>query len=190
MKKTAALLIMAGACMLLLAGCISTDIGIKVNENGTGSITATVGIAEDLYNSLKDTGSDPFKGESTTVFERNGTKYIAVSNVKEYTSFEAMENALLEMSYNTDLLEEKNEQTAENENRIFKSVSITKDSKLAKSSYRFCATMNAMPKETDGYDTNELFSVSLSVEMPAEIKSVKGGTVDGNTVVFDISDIT
>jgi uncharacterized surface anchored protein len=48
------------------------------------------------------------------------------------------------------------------------------------------------PQNGEGleYDLNETFKVTLSVEMPAEIASAKGGTVEGNKVIFDIADIT
>lgn len=39
-------------------------------------------------------------------------------------------------------------------------------------------------------DMNDTFKVTLSVEMPCEITDSKGGTAEGNKIVFDIADIT
>ena len=76
------------------------------------------------------------------------------------------------------------------DNRIFSSVNIEKNGGIFYSSYTFAAVLN--PQNGDGldYDLNETFRVTLTVEMPTEITSAKGGTVEGNKVVFDIADIT
>ena len=49
MKRIAALILSAVAMLSLLTGCIHEDIGIKLNEDGTGSIAATVGIEKYAY---------------------------------------------------------------------------------------------------------------------------------------------
>jgi hypothetical protein len=135
-----------------------------------------------------------------------------------------MEKALLEMTYETEIIEEaqnaENEDVEENaenpddifdvtiedpetvrveavapttpaqDNHIFSSVNIEKNGGIFYSSYTFAAVLN--PQNGDGldYDLNDTFKVTLTVEMPTEITGAKGGTVEGNKVVFDIADIT
>ena len=76
------------------------------------------------------------------------------------------------------------------DNHIFSSVNIEKNSGIFYSSYTFAAVLNPQNGEGLDYDLNETFKVTLTVEMPTEITGAKGGTVEGNKVVFDIADIT
>jgi hypothetical protein len=161
---------------------------------------------------MKAMDSDPFEGKSVTEYQYDGKTYVAYAETKEYASYEEMEQALLDMTYETEMLEDaqdpETEDTAEDvvgvidddaqpqvpapatDDRIFSSVNIEKNSGIFYSSYTFNAVL--APQNGDGleYDLNEMFKVTLSVEMPAEITSTKGGTAEGNKVIFDIADIT
>jgi len=219
MKKKIFALVMAVAMLaMMLTGCIQNDIGVKMNKDGTGSISATIGIEKDFYQNLKQMGSDPFEGKTTTEYTYEDTTYVAYTEVKEYSSYEEMEKALLEMSYDTELIEDaqqsqddgmngENEEfdgngedvivipdtepaATETDNHIFSSVNIEKNSGIFYSSYTFNAVMNPQSNEGLDYDMNDAFKVTLTVEMPFKITGTKGGTVDGNTVSFNIADIT
>ena len=223
-KKVFALLMSTIMLLSLLTGCIHQDMGVKMNKDGTGSITTTLGIEKDFYEQLKSMGSDPFEGKTVAEYQYDGSTYVSYAETKEYSSYEDMEKALLEMTYETEIIEEA--QNAENEdvekdaenpddifdvtieepetvrveavapttpahdNHIFSSVNIEKNGGIFYSSYTFAAVLN--PQNGDGldYDLNETFKVTLTVEMPTEITGAKGGTVEGNKVVFDIADIT
>ena len=96
MKKKIFALVMAVAMLaMMLTGCIQNDIGVKMNKDGTGSISATIGIEKDFYQNLKQMGSDPFEGKTTTEYTYEDTTYVAYTEVKEYSSYEEMEKALL-----------------------------------------------------------------------------------------------
>lgn len=223
-KKVFALLMSTIMLLSLLTGCIHQDMGVKMNKDGTGSITTTLGIEKDFYEQLKSTGSDPFEGKTVAEYQYDGSTYVSYAETKEYSSYEDMEKALLEMTYETEIIEEA--QNAENEdveedaenpddifdvtieepetvrveavapttpaqdNHIFSSVNIEKNGGIFYSSYTFAAVLNPQNGEGLDYDLNETFNVTLTVEMPTEITGAKGGTVEGNKVVFDIADIT
>ena len=69
MKKKIFALVMAVMMLaMMLTGCIQNDIGVKMNKDGTGSISATIGIEKDFYQNLKQMGSDPFEGKTTTEY--------------------------------------------------------------------------------------------------------------------------
>ena len=217
-KKVFALLMSTIMLLSLLTGCIHQDMGVKMNKDGTGSITTTLGIEKDFYEQLKSMGSDPFEGKTVSEYQYDGSTYVSYAETKEYSSYEEMEKALLEMTYETEMLEDAqgtevedepsveeesndifditNEQEKEDapapaqDNHIFSSVNIEKNGGIFYSSYTFAAVLN--PQNGDGldYDLNETFKVTLTVEMPTEITGAKGGTVEGNKVVFDIADIT
>jgi hypothetical protein len=220
-KKVFALLMSTIMLLSLLTGCIHQDMGVKMNKDGTGSITTTLGIEKDFYEQLRSMGSDPFEGKTVSEYQYDGSTYVSYAETKEYSSYEEMEKALLEMTYETEMLEDaqgtevEDKPSVEEEsndifditieeekedapapttpaqnNHIFSSVNIEKNGGIFYSSYTFAAVLN--PQNGDGldYDLNETFKVTLTVEMPTEITGAKGGTVEGNKVVFDIADIT
>ena len=221
MKKIFALIFAAIILAMCLTGCVHEELGIKLNKNGTGSIAATVALQKDAYEQLAVFGGDPFEGEETFEVEYDGETYIAFTETKEYASFEEMEKALIEMTYDTDALgdmtDDEDAFDAENEDEIstddivisddeivisdpmteaepteeadlhiFKSVEIKKDG----SKYVFDAVINPLIGDLDGTDMSDIFKVSISVEMPAKVTAYKNGTVDGNKVTFDISDMS
>ena len=209
MKKTLAIVLSAVMMIVMLTGCIHQDMGVKMNKDGTGSITTTLGIEKDFYDQLVSMGSDPFEGKTTTEYEYDGSTYVSYAESKEYSSYEEMEQALLDMTYETELIEDAQEDTSDDgevdgvidlaadaeeapaqDNHIFSSVSIEKDSGIFQSTYTFHAVLNAQSNEDPDYDMNDTFKVTLSVEMPCEITDAKGGTAEGNKIVFDIADIT
>lgn len=227
-KKVISLVLCTVMLLCVLTGCIHQDMGVKMNKDGTGSVTTTLGIEKEFYEQLKSMGSDPFEGKTVTEYQYDGSTYVSYAETKEYDSYEAMEKALLEMTYETELIDDAQEsQDVETEpddekveidgvfdvvvgeaevptpdideteasaptrdNHIFSSVNIEKNSGIFYSSYTFSAVMNPQNGEGLDYDLNDTFKVTLSVEMPAEITSAKGGTVEGNKVIFDIADIT
>lgn len=67
-KRMIALTMCAGLLATMLTGCIQNDIGVKLNKNGTGTISATVGIEKDFYENFKELGTDPFEGMETTEY--------------------------------------------------------------------------------------------------------------------------
>lgn len=209
MKKTLAIVLCAVMMIVMLTGCIHQDMGVKMNKDGTGSITTTLGIEKDFYDQLVSMGSDPFEGKTTTEYEYDGTTYVSYAESKEYSSYEEMEQALLDMTYETELIEDAQEDTNDDgevdgvidvaaeaeeapaqDNHLFSSVSIEKDSGIFQSTYSFHAVLNAQSNENPDYDMNDTFKVTLSVEMPCEITDAKGGTTEGNKIVFDVADIT
>ena len=209
MKKTLAIVLCAVMMIVMLTGCIHQDMGVKMNKDGTGSITTTLGIEKDFYDQLVSMGSDPFEGKTTTEYEYDGTTYVSYAESKEYSSYEEMEQALLDMTYVTELIEDAQEDASDDgevddvidvtvdaeeapaqDSHIFSSVSIEKDSGIFQSTYTFHAVLNAQSNENADYDMNDTFKVTLSVEMPCEITDSKGGTAEGNKIIFDIADIT
>ena len=208
-KKAISLLLCTVMLLCMLTGCIHQDTGVKMNSNGTGSVTTRLGIAKDFYEQLKEAGSDPFEGKSVTEYQYDGTTYVSYSETKEYASYADMEKALLAMTYETDIIEDAQnaegqpevqpdeissagdvEVTPAKDNHIFSSVKIDRNRGIFYSSYTFRAVLNPQKAEGEEYDPNEAFKVTLSVEMPGKITDAKGGTPDGNKIVFDIADIT
>ena len=207
MKKHITLL-MAIVCMFaLLTGCVQQDIGVAINADGTGTVSATIGIEEDAYEQLVSMGSDIFEGKETSTYEHDGKTYVSYTETKSYENYEDIEKALLEMTYESDVFDGLNTEDFETEDAeesaeaaepapIFKSVSIDKSSGLFYSNYTFKAEMN--PQEIADSEDIEMdlpidtdsFRMTFTVTMPSDITQANGATVEGNKAVFEIDDIT
>ncbi len=191
MKKIIVLILAAVMLAFCLTGCVYEDMNIKLNKDGTGSIATTVGLKKDFVDQMTD-GQNPFKGKETQEIEVDGDKYIAYTETKDYASFEEIEKALSDMTYNTgdlgDMTEPVNNESpaVNSDDHIFKSVEIKKDG----SKYVFDAVLNKVEGQVQGYDMSDVFKISISVEMPAKISAYKNGTVDGKKITFDISDLS
>lgn len=202
------MLLMAIVCMFaMLTGCVQQDIGVSINADGTGTVSATIGIEEDAYEQLVGMGSDIFEGKETSTYEHDGKTYVSYTETKSYENYEDIEKALLEMTYESDVFDGLNTEDFETEDAvesaeaaepapIFKSVSIDKSSGLFYSNYTFKAEMN--PQEiSDSEDTEmdlpidtDSFRMTFTVTMPSDITQANGATVEGNKAVFEIDDIT
>ena len=202
------MLLMAIVCMFaMLTGCVQQDIGVAINADGTGTVSATIGIEEDAYNQLVGMGSDIFEGKETSTYEHDGKTYVSYTETKRYENYEDIEKALLEMTYESDVFDGLNTEDFETEDAeesaeaaepapIFKSVSIDKSSGLFYSNYTFKAEMN--PQEISDSEDIEMdlpidtdsFRMTFTVTMPSDITQANGATVEGNKAVFEIDDIT
>ena len=202
------MLLMAIVCMFaMLTGCVQQDIGVALNADGTGTVSATIGIEEDAYNQLVGMGSDIFEGKETSTYEHDGKTYVSYTETKSYENYEDIEKALLEMTYESDVFDGLNTEDFETEDAeesaeaaesapIFKSVSIDKSSGLFYSNYTFKAEMN--PQEISDSEDIEMdlpfdtdsFRMTFTVTMPSDITQANGATIEGNKAVFEIDDIT
>ncbi len=211
MKKIFAIVLSVITLSLCLTGCVYEDLSVKLNKDETGSIAATIGLKKDFVDQMMN-GQNPFDGKETKEIEYDGEKYIAYTEVSEYASFDEIAKALSEMTYDTEDYDVPTENDADGDvdtetaeetsvtdewladtsaeekadNHIFKSVEIKKDG----SKYIFDAVLNKVEGQVQGYDMSDIFKVSISVEMPAKVTAYKNGTVDGNKVTFDLSDMS
>lgn len=202
------MLLMAIVCMFaMLTGCVQQDIGVAINADGTGTVSATIGIEEDAYEQLVGMGSDIFEGKETSTYEHDGKTYVSYTETKSYENYEDIEKALLEMTYESDVFDGLNTEDFETQDAeesaeaaepapIFKSVSIDKSSGLFYSNYTFKAEMN--PQEISDSEDIEMdlpidtdsFRMTFTVTMPSDITQANGATIEGNKAVFEIDDIT
>ncbi len=205
MKKTITLLLAALALVFALTGCARSDIGVTLNKNGTGSVAVSIGIEKSVYDQLAALGgSDIFEGRTPEAVKYGDTTYMTVSETKEYGSYEEIKAALLELTYNTDKLdgltgeEEPAEDPSEytlytpepekKNDKIFESVDLDRSTGIFYSVYTFRATVNAHETESDGL--SGAYKLTVTVNMPEKITQSKGGSADGDTIVFDFGELT
>ena len=202
------MLLMAIVCMFaMLTGCIQQDIGVALNADGTGTVSATIGIEKDAYEQLVGMGTDIFDGKETSTHEYDGNTYVSYTETKDYASYEEIEKALLEMTYESEVFEDLDTGDLESEipeestestepTPIFKNVTIEKNTGLFYSNYTFKAEMN--PQEISDSEDIEMdlpidtdsFRMTFTVTMPSDITQANGATIEGNKAVFEIDDIT
>lgn len=199
------MLLMAIVCMFaMLTGCVQQDIGVAINADGTGTVSVTIGIEEEAYEQLVGMGSDIFEGKETSTYEYDGNTYVSYTETKEYESYENMEKALLEMTYESDVLEDLDTEDPEADTSeeaaeptpIFKNVSIEKNTGLFYSTYTFKAELN--PQEITEIEDTEMelpidtdsLRMTFTITMPSDITQASGGKIEANKAVFEIDDVT
>ena len=198
MKKFFAIILATVTLALCLTGCVYEDLNVKLNKDGTGSIAATVGLKKDFVDQMMG-GQNPFEGKETQEIEVDGDKYIAYTETKEYASFEEIEKALADMTYETgdfgdmsepveNELEDVSTEPADSEDSVGdffltepvdETPAVSSDNHIFKSveitkdgsKYVFDAVLNKVEGQVQGYDMSDVFKVSISVEMPAKISA-------------------
>lgn len=213
---------------ILFSGCMFQDIGVKLSKKNGGTITMTFGLKKDIYNKLVADGKDPFENMETTEYKYNDSIYVAYSETKTFATYDALASALLDISYNTDFINENFNQNYNSKStspttpldispslsteeekpsektdsmKIFEAVSITRKQFFIQSEYTFNATFkahqieykNEFNEETEGeveYDLGNIYRFSLSVEMPGNIVSHSEGSINGNIITFNVTDVS
>ncbi len=205
MKKTITLLLTAVLLAFALTGCVKTDIGVTLNKNGTGSVSASLGIEKSVYDQLTALGgSDIFDGKTPEAVKYGDTTYMTVTETKEYGSYDEIKMALLALTYNTDKLEsfggtdEPDDDPSDytlyqpvvkkKNDHIFDSVNLEKTEGIFYSVYTFRATVN--PPEVKEDQFKNAYKMTIAVNMPDKVTQSKGGIVDGKTIVFDFDEFT
>lgn len=183
MKKRITAILLSVLCLaVLLTGCVRTELGIALHKDGTGIITTTVAIEESAYNMIKQSGSDPFEGRETQKVTYEDTPYISCSEATENLSYEELENQLKAVRLDA---------SDETSPLLFQDVSIEKNGGLFYSSFSFQAKTTAQENtDESGQSVNDTYKFFITVTMPGSITQTKGGTADGNTVTFEIDDLT
>lgn len=180
--RITAILLSVLCLAVLLTGCVRTELGVVLEKDGTGTVTTTVAIEEDAYNMIKQNGSDPFEGRETKKVTYDDTAYISCSDATEKLSYEELENHLKAVRLDA---------SDETSPLLFRDVSIDKSSGLFYSSYSFQAqTAVQESTEESGRSVNDTYKFFVTVTMPGSITQTRGGTADGNTVTFEVQDLT
>lgn len=201
-------------CTAAFTGCAYEEMRVKINKNGSGSVSTTIGLKKELVGQITSFGgTDPFEGKETEEIEYDGSTYVTYTETKEYASFEEIKTALADMTYDTAGLEEhienENDETVvntentdtdviavdqaaevsenkETDRHIFKTVEIKKEG----SSYIFSAMLNPVEGKVQGQELKDCFKFRITVEMPVKITAYKNGFVDGKTITFDNLDLS
>lgn len=178
--KLIALLLSILSMMVLLAGCVRTELGVVLYDDETGVVTTTVAIKEDTYSTMVQSGADPFKGRETQNVTYDNTVYVSCSEITERLSFKELENELKSIQIDS---------SDEDSPLLFKDVTIVKNGGLFYNSFTFRAKTAAQEISNENQSINGMYKFFVKVTMPGGISQTKEGTIEGNTVTFEIKDL-
>jgi len=99
------------------------------------------------------------------------------------------ENDLLDITVNTGSENQETDSESEENNKIFESVSIEKNDGFFYSVLNFNAKFNKQNTTEESYEFDDIYKFRLSLDLPDEIISSTGGSVEGNKIIFDLSSI-
>lgn len=202
MRKRAKILALVLLLILTLSGCLKVDMSVRLNSDETGSLTAQFAISKEAYDYLKsfDSSGDPFDGQEYFEIVEDGVTYVAFKETKENLTFDEIAKYLVEGG-------EEDKEALTGSDSLFESVEITKTSGFLSNEYSFVASTIRVQKDTDDADNGlgdigadldgfgnslaeSLSKFTLTIEMPGKISHNSNGKVEGNKVVFTISDFT
>lgn len=179
---------------LLLAGCIRTEVGITLKNDGSGSIGTALLIRADIYE-MMSISDDPFEGKDTFSEISNDTEYIGIRENSEYDSAEELKAALFNLTLadnrEGNLVEAEGKTASKQNAAIFRSVEIEQEN----GKLHFVAILNPQSStDVEGMsgdmDINEVFKLKVSVTMPGKIDFTSAGTTEGKTVIWEIEDLS
>lgn len=168
MKKLLSLSLLVTTCLAMLTGCS----GSKAE---TGTLSLTVSVQKNIYDTLRKAGVDPFKGQPvTTTTTTVAGKPVVVCN-EEYKdiSFSDAEAKLRSIT-----LYSSSKQPVS----LMQSVELQTKGGLFYTSSTFQASTGTL--------NNAAWSADISLTMPGRISQVKGGSVQGQTVRFHLGNLT
>ncbi len=209
-KRIFAMLACALALTLLLAGCVRTEVGVKLNPDGSGTVGTIVLIQKDAYDMMKESG-DPFEGKETFTETIEDKEYIGTKENTEYGSADELKAALLALTFAGNISDaEKRVSDEEPENLtgeivitpdetpedsseqavIFKSVDIERNGGDLTFRAALRPQTDTGSAEMSGMGFNDMYKLKVAVTMPGEIKSHSAGVAEEKTVTWDIEDLT
>jgi hypothetical protein len=179
---------------LSLSGCVHMDRGVKLNGDGTGTYTLTIGFSEQLvslggdqFAQKMNSFGDKVKKEGGSYRHFDDTGYSVWEYTRPFDSVTKL-NSLF-----TDLPQTGDSSTSTTTSTSTDSFSVSEDSGPLTNTFHVTGKMSmAIPQgSTSGLDPNTQNLLkdareSFAVTMPGWVTSHDGGTVDGNTVKYTI----
>ena len=95
----------------------------------------------------------------------------------------------MDITVNTGSENQETDSESEENNKIFESVSIEKNDGFFYSVLNFNAKFNKQNTTEESYEFDDIYKFRLSLDLPDEIISSTGGSVEGNKIIFDLSSI-
>ncbi len=207
-NKRKIFLMMLMTMLILLCSCVRSGVDIVIENDGGGTVEASIGINEKYYSMFA--GEEGFAefvaGKQTTKLTDGSDTYICFTESKTFEDIEELEKILLDLKYDFIGLEavgSDNPEEAVNDARIFSTADVTYEPGLFESKYaiNLVTTKPASEVATDEDEsempeldgvtemlTGEAYRLVVKVTMPGEVTS-ETGVVEGNTVTFTVKNL-
>ena len=161
---------------LLMTGCMKIDMAVELKRDGTASMAITYAMDSEYAS------EDEFEGHEVQHFNFDGKDYVGYSETIEYRSYAQMSQDLMTQS--------------EDGATMFSSANADKNTGLFKDTYVFDAVTENLVGEAgtgeDDIDSEtskmmaQMIDATFSVTMPGKITAYSGGTLEGNTVTYQL----
>lgn len=184
MKKFIALML-ALVMVLSLTGCLSANVGIVFNENGSGKVTTSMYIADSFLEKMGETPEEAFADQEGTVKKKtiNGEPYTGIEETQSFANVQELK----------DILSKTSEETGETTSvKVETGVSNGKNTVSLTFTYTNPETSADSTDTTVAVDDAELeemlkaMEVTIEVTFPGGVKRIDGDrslyTSDGKTV--------
>lgn len=178
-KKLVAAILAAVMMCVALSGCMAEVASVKLNPDGSGTISASFGVTEEYKDAL---------GEYEDVFTYNGTTYYGVEESMEFSSVEELMQEAESMSEQGGSFVFDIEQSADG------SFKLAFDMKVEDfdSAVDAGIDMNLSEEELDAMLSESCFVYSF--EFPTDVKQTAGTsagiTIEGGKLSMDLLDVS
>ncbi len=97
-KKLTAVLALLATMLMLFTGCVRSGVGVIINDDDTGTVEISMGVAEKLYNA-QEPPKEYLEGKNVSKLTDGDDTYICVGEHKEFKNLEELKKILLEIEY-------------------------------------------------------------------------------------------
>lgn len=209
-KRIFAMLACVLAMMCVLVGCVRTEVGVELNQDGSGTVGTVVMIQKEAYDIMKESG-DPFEDKETFTETVEGKEYVGTRESTEYSSADELKSALLALTFAGNLSDMENRMSDEKPENPTDEIIITPDEpenetseqaavfrlvEIEKNAGKLTFRAALTPQNDQdsailsGMGVNDMYKLKVSVTMPGEIKSHSAGTAEEKTITWEIQDLT
>ena len=197
-KKLLPVLLVMAMLAALLSGCMYESIGAKIAEDGSGTMTMTVGYTEAAIEAMKENGADTTDIEALDKLEKDGVTYYVTTAEKTFASLEELNTLLNNPSADAD--DEDADMMQQAESMSNTTITIEKDEdgcfittiKIKATDDEEDADTAADQADMSDEDLEKLTAglvIEMSFEFPYDVKQTAGPAtgvkIDGKTLILD-----
>ena len=157
-------------CFLLLSlsGCIDYSVDAKINATGGGSVTVEAVMEEEVFEMIEEEGFDyrELDGVKKSTFKEDGISYVKLYKKERYSSMKAFREGMQDLTVFSDIDEEC---------RVFRDFDYGMEGK-------------GMFVWGEVFSQGDSATMTVTIEMPAEIIDWRGAYVDGKVAVIEVGD--
>ena len=189
MKKKLLAIMVSAAMALALTGCMAEELRMDFQEDGSGSATIGVYMADEFIESMGTTPEEMFEDQDGTIIKKtyNGKPYTGVVETQTFSSVSELNSILAEKNEDADT--SSNISFKENIENGKKTVTVIMDFEATDISDEDAIDVDTSASDIE--DIQNMFHMTVDLTFPGGISRVDGDksmyTVNGNTAHIDLN---